>query len=207
MTNRIVKTTLEGMKNAFNDHYRYSRYSENGEQRPAHRSPEYMYTVYIAQQIMRLKNAPHVDIESPVARVVADAGGWGPGEIPEDARREGTFDIALSDRISPFAIIEVKISHAMTDPVERDVVRICRVLNRGNKIRCGLLALLVSGQSRNSNGEVTYGRRQGRVKRLKKRAQKLVEEKGRNLRVTCRESALIVDERKEYATVAFKIYR
>lgn len=207
MTNRIVKATLEGMKNAFNDHYQYSRLSDNGEQRPAHRSPEYMFTTYIAQEIMQLRNAPYVDIESPVERSIEDAGGWGPGTVPEDARREGVFDIALSDGIGPFAVIEVKISHVMAARVERDVIRICRVLNRGNNISCGLLALLVSGQSRNANREITYGRRQRRVSTLKERAQELVEDYGRNLRVTCRESVLIVDEQKEYAAVVFKIYR
>lgn len=206
VTNRIVRATLEGMQSAFNDHYRYSRFSEDGEQRPAHRSPEYMFTVYIAQQIMRLRNAPYVDIESPVARTVADAGGWGPGAVPDDARREGTFDIALSNRIGPFAVVEVKVRHAMTSQVEGDVIRICRILNRGNNIRCGLLALLVSGQSKNANREITYGHRQKRVSTLKKRAQKLVEGYGRNLRVTCRESVLIVDEQKEYAAMAFGIH-
>lgn len=207
MTNRIVKATLEGMKNAFNDHYQHSRFSDNREQRPAHRSPEYMFTTYIAQEIMQLRNAPYVDIESPVERAIEDAGGWGPGAVPEDARREGAFDIALSDGIGPFAVTEVKISYAMTTRVKRDVIRICRVLNRGNNIRCGLLALLVSGQSRNSNGEITYGHRQGRVLTFKKRAQDLVERYGRNLCVTCRESVLIVDEQKEYAAMVFKIYR
>ena len=207
MADRIVKAILKGMERAFDDHYLHSRTSGEGEQRRAHRSPEYLYTVYIARQIMDINNGPYLDIEDPVERAVLDAGGWGSGAIPPDARRHGTFDIVLSNGTGPSAVIEVKCSHAMTDPVKRDIVRICRVLNRRNNIRYGLLGLLVSGQGRNANGEISYGHRETRVLAIKTRAQEIVEKYGNNLRVTSRESLLTGNEQQEYAAMAFKIRR
>ena len=208
MPNRITKAILKGMEKAFRDHYRYSRISEDGDQTLVRRTPEYVFTVYIARQVMNLPNAPWVDIEDPVERAVVDAGGWGSGKIPRDTRRNGKFDITLSNASGPFGVVEVKLSHAMKKQVKADIVRICRVLNRGNNIRCGMLALLVSARWQDKNGVWHYSPLQDkRLPTIKKVARKIVKKKGNNLRVTCRKSVLTVDELQEYALMVFKISR
>ena len=152
---KIVNAVNSGIMRAIRDHYSFARTScYYGEQRSPWNAPEYMFTVYICQEIRRIKNPPYVNVEDPVEAAIQDAGGWGRGRIPEDMRPTGKFDIVLSDGTrthTPFAIIEVKLASAPNE-VWDDATRICRALSRRNRIRCGMLALVVPGQSEGSVG-------------------------------------------------------
>ena len=160
---RIVDAATNGIMEAIGDHYRSSRnshwYGEPREQRSPWHAPEYMFTVSIYREIIKLENPPYVDMEDPVEATIWDAGGWGGGRIPAAARREGWFDIVLSDEAhQPFAIIEVKMAAGPAD-VRSDAERICAVLNRPTPtIKWGMLALVIPGQDAEGNVGYLEGR-------------------------------------------------
>ena len=143
---RIVGAARNGIMRAISDHFSFSR------KESLWKAPEYMFTASIYREIIKLKNPPYVDMEDRVETAIWDAGGWGGGRIPAAARRDGWFDIVLSDEAhQPFAIIEVKMAAGPSD-VRSDAERICAVLNRPTPtIKWGLLALVVPGQDAEGN--------------------------------------------------------
>ena len=154
--NRFVDAAANGIMEAISDHYRSSRnscwYGVPREQRSPWHAPEYMFTVSIYREITKLENPPYVDMEDSVEAAIWDAGGWGGGRIPAAARREGGFDIVLSNKAhQPFAIIEAKRAAGPAN-VRSDAERICAVLNRPTPIiKWGMLALVVPGQDAEGN--------------------------------------------------------
>ena len=207
---RIVDAAKKGMVRAIRDHYSFSRNSQHRwcGQRSAYYASEHMFTASIYREITKLKNPQYrVDVEDPVEGAVCDAGGWGPGGISLDARRDGKFDIVLSDdrTDTPFAIIEVKICSAPST-VWADAGRIRIVLDRPTPtIRWGMLALVLTGQ--NENGDVGLlhpdesrrAMREGRIAHMKNTVRDYVRI------VNCSVEVIDVGNDREYAAMVFKI--
>ena len=197
---RMVSPVIGGLARAVNDHYAFCRRSSYYEgRRWAWLAPEYLFTVYICQEIRCIENPPQVDIEDCVEAAMFDAGGWGQGKIPDDVRRNGKIDIVLSyDDHTPFAIVEVKVVSAPSE-VQGDVQRIYRILNRNNRIRHGMLALIISGQSENQ-----YGLLADRITTFEECIPDYVPEYDVTPTVRCLEAA---EDGRKYAAMVFTISR
>lgn len=193
---------ISGMERAYCDHYCYVRNSKHyGGKRSAWNAPEYMFTIYIAQEIRKLANPPYVDIEDSVEGSIRDAGGPGSGNIASDARFGGKFDITLSRRNHiPHSILEVKRITSVGDKTKSDITRICRTLNRNNLIRCGFLALFVPGQSEEKTGLMD-----ARVSDIKRSVRNEFKSYNRDRKIYCCIKRLPPDEcGREYASLVFK---
>lgn len=151
----IVDAAADGIVEAIRDYYQSSRksswYVEPSQIRSPWHAPEYMFTVSIYREITKLGNPLYADVEDPVEAAICDAGGWGSGRVPDAARRDGWFDIVLSNKKhQPFAVIEVKKTAAPSE-ARSDAARILAVLNRHTTIKWGMLALVVPGQDAEGN--------------------------------------------------------
>ena len=167
-----------------------------------------MFTASICREIKKLKNPQYrVDVEDFVEAAISDAGGWGPGRFSPAARRDGRFDIVLSDdrTDTPFAIIEVKICSAPST-VWADAERIRIVLDRPTPtIHWGMLALVLTGQ--NDNGDVGLlhpdesrrTMREGRIANMKNTVKEYVRV------VSCSVEVIDVGNGREYAAMVFKV--
>ena len=207
---KIVHAAKKGIVRAIRDHYSFSRNSQHWwcGQRSEFYAPEFMFTASICREITKLKSPQYrVDVEDPVEGAVCDAGGWGPGGISLDARRDGWFDIVLSDdrTDTPFAIIEVKISSAPNE-VRDDAERIRIVLDRPTPtIRWGMLALVLTGQNQNGDvgllhpDESRRAMREGRIAHMKNTVRDYVRV------VNCSVEVIDVGNDREYAAMVFRI--
>ena len=197
---QIVSPVMDGLARAVNDHYAFSRRSDYYEgQRSAWMAPEYLFTVYVYQEIRCIENAPQVDIEDCVEAAMIDAGGWGKGRIGDNVRRNGKIDIVLSyDDHTPFAIVEVKVVYA-PNAVWEDARRIYGILSRNNGIQHGMLALIIPGQSENQSGLLA-----SRIALFKECIPDYIPEYDVTPTVRCLE---VAEDGREYAAMVFTISR
>ena len=161
--------------------------------------PEYMFTVYIAQEIRRLKSPPYVDVEDYVYGALYDAGGL-QGRIPRGLRVEGKYDLCLSDNHDhPYAVIEVKFAYGFAN-VSDDFYRICYTLNRGSEVKRGYLCAIVSGQSENRTGLL-----EDRIKQIKSEVNlnSSFDNRERNIKTAVKHVTL--HDGRAYAALVFEI--
>ncbi|MEI7844033.1 MAG: hypothetical protein WCI39_13495 [Gallionellaceae bacterium] len=94
-------------------------------------APEYIATVFVAQEISKLDGSKYVTVEHGANAAIADAGARGRGKLHHKIRANGRFDILLwwADE-TPRAPIEVKCQVTKIDKIKADLQRIGRVINQ-----------------------------------------------------------------------------
>ncbi len=104
-------------------------------------APEYYLTVKIADELKKLKL--FVDLECSVKTTLKLAGAVQPGPIPTKLRGNGRFDfVAHSLGNKPRFLGEVKHPVGVISRLDKDLERICGVLNHGrsNSFQSGVIA-------------------------------------------------------------------
>lgn len=98
------------------------------------KAPEYMATVFVAQEIAKLDGAKYVTVEHGTKSAMEDAGAIGRGKLHNKIRAGGRFDILLwwADEW-PRAPIEVKCQVTGFEKIKADLQRIEKVVHRNKK--------------------------------------------------------------------------
>ncbi|MBN9368941.1 MAG: hypothetical protein J0H59_18200 [Comamonadaceae bacterium] len=112
------------------------------------RAPEYYSSTCIAQEILKLPHAKYLTMENGTKSAITEAGSRGRGRLHSSIR--GRFDMLLwwADG-TPRAPIEVKRHVLNFKTIEKDALRIEKVLNRGNNensIRFGAIVFYTSAR-------------------------------------------------------------
>lgn len=97
-------------------------------------APEYIATVFVAQEIAKLDGSKYVTIENGANAAIEDAGARGRGKLHHKIRANGRFDILLwwADE-TPRAPIEVKCQVTRIESIKADLQRIEKVVDRSKK--------------------------------------------------------------------------
>lgn len=97
-------------------------------------APEYMSTVFVAQEIAKLDGVKYVTVEHGTKSAMEDAGAIGRGKLHNKIRAGGRFDILLwwADGL-PRAPIEVKCQVVSVEKIKADLHRIEKVVHRNKK--------------------------------------------------------------------------
>lgn len=97
-------------------------------------APEYIATVFVAQEISKLDGSKYVTVEHGANAAIADAGARGRGRLHHKIRANGRFDILLwwADE-TPRAPIEVKCQVTRVEKIKADLQRIGTVINRSKQ--------------------------------------------------------------------------
>jgi len=116
-------------------------------------APEYMATVFVAQEIAKLDGAKYVTVEHGTKSAMEDAGAIGRGKLHNKIRAGGRFDILLwwADEL-PRAPIEVKCQVVNLEKIKADLQRIEKVVHRNKKdssFQFGMLVFYSSCRDRN----------------------------------------------------------
>ncbi|MDE0056992.1 MAG: hypothetical protein OXI22_21940 [Defluviicoccus sp.] len=131
----VIDNVLKGIAKAQRDYQRWSGYWLRD-------APEYFLTTYIAREIASYGQQGYsVTLEDGVRGALDEAGGMGRGRPRDDLRPDGKFDILLWwANGTPRTVIEVKRQASRFRTIQRDVARICSVLDQAETIRNGLVA-------------------------------------------------------------------
>jgi hypothetical protein len=121
----IVKGALNGVVKAQKNYAEWS----GGEW--LWQAPEYMTTIFVAQEIAKLEGPKYVTVEHGAKSAMTDAGAIGKGRLHSKIRAGGRFDILLwwADE-TPRAPIEVKCQIVSTEKIKADLQRIENVVLR-----------------------------------------------------------------------------
>lgn len=94
-------------------------------------APEYIATVFVAQEIAKLDGSKYVTVENGANAAIEDAGARGRGKLHHKIRANGRFDILLwwADE-TPRAPIEVKCQVTRIEKIKADLLRIEKVVHR-----------------------------------------------------------------------------
>lgn len=97
-------------------------------------APEYIATVFVAQEIYKLDGSKYVTVEHGANAAIADAGARGRGKLHHKIRANGRFDILLwwADE-KPRAPIEVKCQVTRIEKIKADLQRIEKVIHRSKE--------------------------------------------------------------------------
>lgn len=97
-------------------------------------APEYVSTVFVAQEISKLDGSKYVTVEQGANAAIEDAGARGRGKLHHKIRANGRFDILLWwANETPRAPIEVKCQVAGIAKIEADLLRIEKVIHRSKQ--------------------------------------------------------------------------
>lgn len=97
-------------------------------------APEYIATVFVAQEIAKLDGSKYVTVENGAKAAIEDAGARGRGKLHHKIRANGRFDILLwwADE-TPRAPIEVKCQVTRIENIKADLQRIEKVVHRSKE--------------------------------------------------------------------------
>lgn len=97
-------------------------------------APEYIATVFVAQEISKLDGSKYVTVENGANAAIEDAGARGRGKLHHKIRANGRFDILLwwADE-TPRAPIEVKCQVTRIENIKADLQRIEKVVHRSKE--------------------------------------------------------------------------
>lgn len=122
---KIVKGALDGVVKA---HKAYMQWSGGGWLWEA---PEYMTTIFVAQEIAMIDGAKYVTLEHSAKGAINDAGAKGRGKLHSKIRADGKFDMLLwGTDILPRVPIEVKGQVTSITKIRNDLLRIDKALHR-----------------------------------------------------------------------------
>jgi len=99
------------------------------------KAPEYLATIKIAEEIMRIEGPKTVFLEHNIYELIEKAGGKCPGKYSDSLRINGRCDIAVCrGNGSPRGLIEIKSPLVGTYEIDKDLYRIAEMLvvNNGN---------------------------------------------------------------------------
>lgn len=97
-------------------------------------APEYLATVFVAQEVAKLDGSKFVTIEHGATAAIKDAGARGRGKLHHKIRANGRFDVLLwwADE-TPRAAIEVKCQVTRIEKIKADLLRIEKVIHRNKQ--------------------------------------------------------------------------
>lgn len=147
----VVNKTLIAIKESHELYYKWS----DGEWLWS--APEYLLTVKIAEKIASSKNSQLITMEDNVKFILKNANALGKGKIDNKVRPDGRFDIVLwYNEDIPRAVIEVKNSVNRYEKIQKDLLRIKKVLNRKkslSKLEFGLISFYICNQYKSNAKE------------------------------------------------------
>ena len=139
----VIENTLKGISKSVKTYSAWSGWDDGYWLVDA---PEYLITTYIANEIATYRRMKYyITLEQGTRAAMSDAGGMKQGQPRKDLRLNGRVDIVLwwADG-SPRIVIEVKNHIYGYWQINKDVARICSVLDQNNSIRRGLAAFYTS---------------------------------------------------------------
>jgi len=121
------------------------------------RAPEYLLTVYVSKQLSKLDYNKYITLENSTKETISDAGATGKGKLHSAIRVNGRVDILLwwANGL-PRAVIEIKNGVYGYKKIEKDVSRICQMLNRKSKdssLQFGVISFYMARHYEKENPE------------------------------------------------------
>lgn len=119
-------------------------------------APEYVTTVFVAQEIAKLDGAKYVTVEHGTKSAMTEAGAIGQGKLHHKIRAGGRFDILLwwADE-TPRAPIEVKCQVVNVEKIKADMQRLEEVVLRKKEDSTFQFGMMVFYTSCNDNNGFT----------------------------------------------------